>query len=574
MVSATRPIMFVAGVVFGALTLAIARNEPAYSFGGGSAFAGAAELIAGYALLAVGLIAVMRPREGSLGAILVAASFAWFLLEWNNPEAGSAFVFSVGLVLYVAAPPLVAHAVLAYPDGRLRSRLDRIGLALAYAGAVGILGVLAASVFDPVAQGCAQCARNLLLVRGDAGLYESLNRVGLRLGVAWSLLLIALIVARLARSTPARRRLAAPVALAGSVYLALVAADFAHSAGRGFLSNDSLDRRLWLGEAAALSALALTVAWAWLRVRRTRSQLAGLVLELAESPSPGGLRDLLATTLGDATLELAYPLAGDRLVDARGQPVQLDGEITSLVRAGREVARLSHRPGLLDDPTLADEVAAAARLALDNEQLQAETRAQLKELRASRSRIVETGDAERRRLERDLHDGAQQRLVALSLSLRLACSQLGSDPDPALLARIEAAEAELRAALAELRELAQGIFPAVLDEEGFAAAVEALAEDAAVPVEIVALPEERLELAVEAAAYFVVAEAVRRSDGAPLTVSAARRNGRFVIEVESDSAPAEIVDLEDRVGALDGTLDVVREQSGRVRIRAEIPCES
>jgi signal transduction histidine kinase len=571
MVSATRPIMVVAGVVFGAFSLAIARNEPAYWFGGGSAFAGAAELIAGYALLAVGLIALMRPREAKLGAIVVAASFAWFLLEWNNPGAGSAFVFSVGLVLYVAAPPLVAHAVLAYPGGRLLSRLDRIGLALAYAGAVGILGVLPALVFDPVAQGCAQCARNLLLVRGDASLYESLNRVGFLLGVAWSLLLIALVVARLARSTPARRRLAAPVALAGSVYLGLVAADFAHRAVRGFLNNDSLDRRLWLGEAAALSALALAVAWEWLRVRRTRSQLAGLVLELTESPSPGGLRDLLATTLGDATLELAYPLAGDRLVDARGQAVQLDGEITSLVRAGREVARLSHRPGLLDDPTIADEVAAAARLALENERLRAETRAQLDDLRASRSRIVETGDAERRRLERDLHDGAQQRLVSLSLALRLARAQLGSEPDPDLLARIDEAEAELRTAHKELRELAHGIFPAVLAEEGLAAAVEALAEGAPIPLEIIALPEERFDPPAEAAAYFVVSETVRESAASALKVRAVQHDGRLVIEVESEGPPEQIVDLEDRVGALDGTLEVVREPSGQVTMRAEIP---
>jgi signal transduction histidine kinase len=561
-------------IAIGAYSLALARSEPGYSFAGSSAYASAAELIAGYALLVVGLIAWTRPRGARLGAILVAASIAWFLLEWNNPGADSSFVFTAGLVLYLATAPLVAHAVLAYPDGRLRSRLDRLGLALANTGAVFLLGLLAASVFDPAAEGCAQCPRNLLLVRGYDGAYESFNRAGVRLGLVWSLFLIALILAGLVRSTPARRRVAAAVSLAGCVYLGLVAADFAHSAGRGFESNDSLDRRLWLGEAAALCMLALAVTWEWVRARRTRSQLAGLVLELAESPVPGGLRDLLATTLDDPTLELAYPLDDDRLVDARGQAVQLAGEITPLVRAGREVARLSHRPGLLDDPTLADAVAAAARLALENERLQAETRAQLADLRASRSRIVEAADAERRRLERDLHDGAQQRLVGLALSLRLARSRLGHEPDPALLARIEQAEAELRVALAELRELAHGIFPAVLDEEGLSAAVEALAEDAAVPLEITTLPEERLDPAVEAAAYFVVAEAVRRSDGTPLAISASRHDGLLVIEVESERAPAEIVDFEDRVGALDGRIEVVQEPEGQVRIRAEIPCES
>jgi signal transduction histidine kinase len=562
-----------AGLGVGAFSLALARSEPGYSFAGSSAYASAAELLAGYALLAVGLIASTRPRQARLGTVLVAASITWFLLEWNNPGAGSAFVFTVGLVLYLAAAPLIAHAVLAYPDGRLRSRLDRVGLALAYGGTVVVLGLLAASVFDPAAQRCAQCPRNLLLVYADGGIYGSINRVGIRLGVVWGLLLIVLVVANLVRSTPARRRVAAPVTLVGCLYLGFVAADFVHGAGRGFLSNDSLDRRLWLGEAAALCSLALAVAWGWVRARRTRSELAALVLELSES-SPGGLRDMLAVTLDDPALELAYPLDDGRLVDARGRPARLEREVTPVVRAGREVACLSHRPGLFDDPTLAEEVAATARLALENERLQAQTRAQLEELRASRARIVEAGDAERRRLERDLHDGAQQRLVGLLLSLRLARSHLGPDSDPALLAPIEEAEAELRAAVAELRELAHGIFPAALDEEGFSAAVEALAEGAAVPVEMTALPQERLAPAVEAAAYFVVAEAMRQSDGTPLLVSAARHEGRLVVEVESERGPAEIVALEDRVGALDGTVEVVHEPGVGVRIRAEIPCGS
>jgi hypothetical protein len=170
-VSALRLVVFVAGVVFGAVSLAIARNEPAYSFGGGSAFAGAAELIAGYALLAVGLVASARRREGRFGPILVGAAIAWFLLEWNNPGAGTAFVFTAGVVLYFAAPPLVAHAVIAYPDGRVRSWLDRFGLVLAYAGAVLVLGVLSASLFNVreclVCQGSALAHRRALDRRGD-----------------------------------------------------------------------------------------------------------------------------------------------------------------------------------------------------------------------------------------------------------------------------------------------------------------------------------------------------------------------------------------------------------------------
>jgi signal transduction histidine kinase len=573
MTRALRSAVLVAGLALGVFSLAVARGGPGYSFGGSSAFAGAAELAAGYALLAVGVTAWMRPRQAGLGVILVAASFAWFLLEWSNPAAGSV-VFTVGLVLYAAAPPLVAHAMLAYPDGRVGWWLGRLALALAYAGSVLVLGLLAAAVFDPASEGCAQCPRNLLLVAGgSSNAYGSVNRAGVYLGLAWSLLVILLAAGGLARSTPARRRQAAHVVVAGCAYLGLVAAEFARSLHRGFLGTEGLDRRLWLGEAAALCVLSLAVVWAWVRARRTRSALARLVIELAESPPPGGLRDVLAGVLHDRSLVLAYPLAGGTLADARCRAVELTGEITPIVRGGQQVALLSHRPGLLAEPALAEEVAAAARLALENERLQAEARFQLEELRASRFRIVQSGDAERRRLVRDLHDGAQQRLVTLSLALRLARTRLGRDPDLALAERIDQAEAELRAALADLRELAQGIYPVILAEEGLSAAVEALAEAAPIPLEITTLPNERLGSSVEATAYFVVSEAVRRCASGTLKVSAARRNGRLVVEVEGDSAPAEITDLQDRVGALDGSVAVVHGPDGRAILQAEIPCE-
>jgi signal transduction histidine kinase len=573
MARALRFAVLAAGLAAGVFSLAVARGGAGYSFGGGSAFAGAAELAAGYALLAVGLVACMRSRQARLGAILVAASFAWFLLEWNNPAAGSALVFTIGLVLYAAAPPLVAHAMLAYPDGRVAWWPGRLGLALGYVGSVLVLGLLAAAVLDPAAQGCAQCPRNLLLVSGgSSGAYGSLNQAGVYLGLTWSVLLILLAAGDLARSTPARRRVAGPVVVAGCAYLSLVAADFAHSLQRGFLGYDGLDRRLWFGEAAALCVLSLAVVWAWVTARLTRSALARLVIELSESPPPGGLRDVLAGVLHDPSLRLAYPLADGRLADARCRAVELTGEVTPIVRGGQQVALLSHRPGLLAEPALAEEVAATARLALEHERLQAEARSQLEDLRASRARIVQAGDAERRRLVRDLHDGAQQRLVTLSLALRLARTRLGAGVDPALAGRIDEAEAELRAALADLRDLAQGIFPVILAEEGLAAAVEALAE--AAPLEITALPDKRLSPSVEAAAYFVVSEAVRRVAASTLSVSAARRDSRLVVEVEGDSMPAEITDLHDRVGALDGTVTVTHGPGGGVTIRAEIPCES
>ena len=561
-----------AGLALGLVSLETARSGPSYSFGGGTAFAGAAELVAGYGLLAAGLVAVVRHGQRRLGAILLAGSAAWFLLEWNNPAA-AAPVFTSGQVFYAAAPPLVAHAMLAYPDGRIRSAARRMVVAVAYTGSLLLLGVLSATVFDPRAGGCADCPRNLLLVHGDRGLYETVSRVGIDGGVVWTIVATLVAAVALARSTPARWRLVGPVTVGGCVYLGLVAADFVHSVSRGYLGNDALDRRLWLGEAAAVFGLALGVASSWMVARRRRARVARVVLELAGAPPAGGLREVLAASLGDPSLDVGYPLGDGRVVDARGRPFQPNGGLTPIVRGGREVALLAHRPGLLDDPTLAEEVGVAARLALENERLRAQAQAQLEDLRTSRTRLIDTADRERRRLERDLHDGAQQHLVGLALELRLARSQLGADVDPAVAGRIDEADREVRLALADLRRLAHGIFPAVLADEGLGAALETFAEEAPAPIEITALPTGRFEPPVETAAYFVAAKATIRSAGLS-KVGAKRLGDRLVVEIEIARVPGELVELEDRVGAVDGTISVERHGEQRVTIRAEIPCVS
>ena len=238
------------------------------------------------------------------------------------------------------------------------------------------------------------------------------------------------------------------------------------------------------------------------------------------------------------------------------------------------MAVLSHAPGLLADEQHVDEVTAASRLALENERLQAEVQARLEELRASRARIVATGDAERKRLERDLHDGAQQRLVGLALSLRLMRSQMSADYDPGAAARLDEAEVELRRVITELRVLAHGIFPAVLADEGFAAAVEALAEEGRVPIRIRGLPEGRYPPPVETAAYTVIAEAARTAQNG-LVVEAKLLDDALLVEIESDEDNAlDLVALEDRLGALDGSLVVERGENGHVRLLAKLPCES
>ena len=347
------------GFAVGVVSLAIARGTPGYGFAGSSLWTAAAALAAGWALIAVGLLAWARRPASRFGLLLAAGGIGWFLLEWNNPGTGSQLAFAIGLALYAVGAPLIAHAVLAYPSGRLSGWLDRAGLTAAYLGAGLVLGLLPALFFDPASQGCGQCPRNLLLVRDDPGLFSGLNRVGVQLGLGWSLALIVLLALQLARSTPALVRLRIPVTAAAAAFLGLVAWDFQHSLDRGTLGSDATDRRLWLGQAAALLALAAGVSWSWLRGRRTRDAVARLVVELAGSPAPGGLRDVLADTLGDPSLQLAYPLADGRRVDAQGRPLSLEGTVTPLVRGGQQVAFLAHRAGLLDDPGLAEEVVAA-----------------------------------------------------------------------------------------------------------------------------------------------------------------------------------------------------------------------
>jgi signal transduction histidine kinase len=558
-------------VAVAAVTLAIVRSEPGYAFAGQSAVALAGELAAGALLVGAALVAGARRPAALLAWPLAAAGIAWPLMEWNSPGAGAAF--TAGLALYAVWPSLLAHAALRGTDQRPLGRPAIALLAVAYATSLLVLGVASAAVYDPLAQGCLDCPPNRLLIAGDAVVWHRLGQVGLALSVAWIAAFVALVAARALRSPPARRRLVAPALAPAVAAVALFGADAVHSVERGFLSNDSTDRTLWAGEMVALSLVAAGVAWERVRARRTRSTLARLVVDLGASPPPGGLQGQLATLLGDPTLTLLHSLDdGASWIDAQGRRAALptDGgrEVTSIMAGGREVSALVHRTGLLDDPALAQEIAGAARLGLEHERLNATRRAHLAQLRASRARIVATADAERRRLERDLHDGAQQRLVTLALSVRLARRQLPAD-EPALEAELGIAEEELRAAVAELRELAHGLFPAVLGEEGLGPALEVLSEQTPRLVPR-ALPEGRFAAPVESAAYFVVAESLRCTAGGDVAVDARRRDGRLVLEVASVAELAgAATQLEDRVGALGGELVV-----NSHHLRAELPCES
>jgi signal transduction histidine kinase len=296
---------------------------------------------------------------------------------------------------------------------------------------------------------------------------------------------------------------------------------------------------------------------------------------------------MLAESLGDRNLSIAYWLPDRSIfVDERGAPVQLPepgsgSSWTAVDRGGRRVAAIIHDADLDAGPELVQAAAAGAAMALDNEQLKADLRARLEELRASRVRIVEAGDAARRQIERDLHDGAQQQLVAIALDLRMLKSRVHGDGDTAAL--VERANSKLASALEELRELARGIHPAILTDRGLAPAVQSLTRRLSIPVDCDVRLESRLPDPVEAAAYFVVAEGltnvVKYSRAGSAAVRAWEHDGVVEVEVVDDgiggadaSRGSGLRGLADRVSAVDGTIGVESPPGEGTRLHATIPC--
>jgi signal transduction histidine kinase len=326
-----------------------------------------------------------------------------------------------------------------------------------------------------------------------------------------------------------------------------------------------------------------------LQARLLRSSVGDLVLELRDSPAAPDLRDALVRALRDASLTVAFWLPDfQTYADAEGREVDLaaavDGRATTLIeRNGVRVAALLHDPALKDEPELLDAVTAAAGIALENGRLNAELKARADELAASRARVVDAEQKERRRLERNLHDGAQQRLVALSLELSRLDEHF--DDDPVVRRRVERAREQIALSLAELRDVARGIHPAVVTAHGLAVALEDLVVHAAAPVDLdVSLPE-RLAESLEVTAYYVVCESLanvgKYAEATSVRVTVAHEDGALVVEVVDDGLGGADTEhgsglrgLADRVETLGGRLRVWSPRGGGTRVRAEMPCAS
>lgn len=549
------------------------------------------DALTGWILVAAGLVTWGRRPGSRTGLWLVIAGYLWYVGDLFFVLPSVSIVPLLSFALRAPYDVLLAAALLSFPGGRLDRRVHRWAVtatAAAYlARAIAFL-VTAVPGRNYPDNGTA----NPFLLLDDRALSQNLD-LDLSLLKGTVILVVGLMaVARLVRETSASRRVLLPVVAGG---LAWAVMTFVLDLGR-WLEVDfhvrlvpwanadwwSIPEYLIRGSAAPVGFLIGA-----LLLRTARSAIVELVTGFEHNPVQAQLEPALRQALGDPGLRVAYTAADGGWADAAGTPMVLPDAAgreaaTPIESGGRTLAMIVHDAALLEDPGLVGAIAATVRLAIDNEQLTVALKAQLEETRASRKRIVDAGDAERQRIERDLHDGAQQRLVSLAISLRMLGESLGDQASKEVRDELTAAELELRGAIEELRELAQGLDPAILRGSGLGAAVRSLAERCPTPTSVELALDGRLERLVEATAYFVVAEALanvtKHAGASHVSVRVAADGGRLRIDIEDDgrggaetASGSGLRGLADRVAAAGGSFGVASPPGGGTRITAELP---
>ena len=528
-------------------------------------------------LLAFVVLTIRQPTSDiwKLYVLWVAAGQVWLLGYLPLEPRGL-----LDVAIYVLGDLWAAvfiHLVVAYPSGRLADTFDRRLVGVAYGIAIGFK--VLALVVGP--EECWPACGNPIRFLPSERAWDVLRYTAIAIVPVLFIAASIELSRHWRRAGVIGRRSLAPLLVAVPLWSITV---FAGYLADTFLDEAARDATHSLNPLGVIQDLLIPVAiliGAW-RSQLARSNIATLAVELGRGVPVGRLRDVLAAALREPTLGLAFPApTGSGFVDSDGRPVDVPdgpGRMATPVEANGEVlAVLIHDPAILDeDAGLLEAVGSVARLALANERLAAQVRAQLEEVSASRARIVEAADAERQRVERDLHDGAQQRLLALAM--RLDQARLSGQLDPQLL---DAATAELRAAIAEVRDLSRGIHPPILSEAGLGPAIESLAERTPVPV-VVDAPEGRYASPVEAAAYFVVAESltnvVRYAGATRVRVAIHEADGRLTVSVTDDGRGGAdagrgsgLRGLADRVGALGGSLAVDSPAGAGTTVTALLP---
>lgn len=554
------------------------------------------EFLSGASYLGAGLYAIYRKPANLVGRLLLAYGVLWFLPYWATlfPYYLEAAVEVLGLSMGA----ILVHIALVFPDGRAATRFARAVIVAIYTWNLSSSFAAEATVdrTEWARQGYApdrtewarqgydcsvQSCRATLSFWPSAPINQGIWRAQLVMTALFVVLTVLAFGQRWRLSSPVQRRdlrpLWLPIALVGSGYAADSIASWS-GAGDPFLRSILESRIL------AQTVAPFVIVWGLINARMAAAVVGDVMRDIRRPLRPDDLENALAQALRDPSTRLLSPTAEGGWVDRTGAEVSLpdDNHRIALIGGDNEQPRaaLVHDPGI--EPGAAEAAAAVAGLALENAALHDAVVQQLAEVEASRARIVAAGYAERKRVERDLHDGAQQRLLALAMALRLAQRQ--ADGNPELATTLREANDELAAAIDELRELARGIHPAILTDAGLGPAVRVLLDRSHVARGDLVLPDERFPPAVESTAYFVIAEglanAAKHAPEARISISVAVHDGALLVQVSDDGAGSAdagqgsgLRGLADRVAAAGGTFDVASPAGDGTTIRAQIPLD-
>ena len=519
-----------------------------------------------------GIVAWRRRPDSAFGPLMILAGFVTQLsiLQWTSVPLAS----TIGQLCDLLVAAVWLHVFLAYPTGRLPGRAERAVVVVGYVAALGLqVVILMLGGFND---------NHLLGIAKRPDAAEVVQNVQLLLLSALALIGVGLLWWRW-RSLPGwqRRRPTQIVINCFSLSLVMLAALLI--AGAFQLPGFEI-LRLTTFAVAGLAPLAFLAGL--LDARLAKAGVGKLLVQLMTDPAPD-LQALLAQALRDPTLSLIYwlPQYGS-WADQGGNPATLpepesDRGVTIVRQNGEQIAALVYDTTLRDEPELVEAVSAAAGIALENGRLEAELRARLQELHGSRTRVVEAEQNERRRLERNLHDGAQQRLVALALELGLLAEQ--SETDPATQSRLKRARGEVAESLNELRDIARGLHPAVVSGHGLAVALESLVATAPLEVQLSTDGLPRLPEQLEVAAYYVVSESLtnvaKHAHATHVSVDVGVADDIVIVEIVDDGiggADSErgsgLRGLADRIEAQNGRLRIWSAAGSGTRVRAELPC--
>jgi signal transduction histidine kinase len=530
--------------------------------------------VVGLSFMATGWVAWYQRPDNRLGPLMMVAGGCWYLT--NLQFTGVHVLYALGYWLTYVDIVVLAHVALAYPDGRVKGRGLQWLLASAYASYLILQGgrYLTEGSVSPIGWHPSPLSRWADLLSLNALVYGTLF---------WMVILW-----RWERADRATRR------RHGKVWtgILLVNATLGAGAAASLAHRGDIGQIMLLAYGLGLVALPFVVLSSVLHGRLARGRVADLVIALEAPIDPPTLRRLLAEAIGDSTLELLFRSEGGDYANIDGRAVSLpdpartDRMVTFVADGDHQLAALVHDPIVADRPGQVRAVVAAARLALSNARLQALQLGQIEELQSSRKRIALAALGERRRIERDLHDGAQQRLLRLSWlaqrAKQLVTGELpgAGDEVPALLGELVR---EVALTTTELRELAQGLYPQLLTERGLAVAI----DEYALRFPLVArvdLPATRFSDVVETTAFFIIMEAIvnaaKHAQTDCVDVTGRVEPGRLVVDIRDEGVGGAdplggtgLRNMADRLSAIDGTLSVDSPAGRGTHLRVVLPCE-